>query len=188
MQVSDLCPVAAGELGGGREGGSRWRRVRARRPPSPSPRVSQECSRAGGNCCKKCTLTHDAMCSDGLCCRRCKVRGKGAGPGRSGPGWEESRGAAGGGQTGRGGAWREESANGEGEGRGGGSVMGGAARSGRGATLDLEASLNGREEPRGVGAQISGQDRGEGAVPARALKHILSSLSTSRGVCPAERL
>lgn len=34
----------------------------------------QECSRAGGNCCKKCTLTHDAMCSDGLCCRRCKVR------------------------------------------------------------------------------------------------------------------
>ncbi|XP_077603912.1 disintegrin and metalloproteinase domain-containing protein 11 [Crocuta crocuta] len=33
----------------------------------------QECSRAGGNCCKKCTLTHDAMCSDGLCCRRCKT-------------------------------------------------------------------------------------------------------------------
>ncbi|XP_016057488.1 PREDICTED: disintegrin and metalloproteinase domain-containing protein 11 [Miniopterus natalensis] len=27
----------------------------------------QECNRAGGNCCKKCTLTHDAMCSDGLC-------------------------------------------------------------------------------------------------------------------------
>lgn len=50
-------------------------------------RVPQECSRAGGNCCKKCTLTHDAMCSDGLCCRRCKVRGtrrcsgKEAGPG-----------------------------------------------------------------------------------------------------------
>uniref|UniRef100_A0A8B9S9I5 ADAM metallopeptidase domain 11 n=1 Tax=Apteryx owenii TaxID=8824 RepID=A0A8B9S9I5_APTOW len=25
-----------------------------------------ECARSGGNCCKKCTLTHDAMCSDGL--------------------------------------------------------------------------------------------------------------------------
>lgn len=43
---------------------------------STSPRDPQECSRAGGNCCKKCTLTHDAMCSDGLCCRRCKVRTK----------------------------------------------------------------------------------------------------------------
>ncbi|OXB56666.1 hypothetical protein ASZ78_003957 [Callipepla squamata] len=32
-----------------------------------------ECARSGGNCCKKCTLTHDAMCSDGLCCRGCKV-------------------------------------------------------------------------------------------------------------------
>ncbi|XP_043440667.1 disintegrin and metalloproteinase domain-containing protein 11 isoform X1 [Prionailurus bengalensis] len=37
----------------------------------------QECSRAGGNCCKKCTLTHDAMCSDGLCCRRCKYEPRG---------------------------------------------------------------------------------------------------------------
>lgn len=50
-------------------------KVRAYPPPSPCPCVPQECSRAGGNCCKKCTLTHDAMCSDGLCCRRCKVRG-----------------------------------------------------------------------------------------------------------------
>nr|XP_019607762.1 PREDICTED: disintegrin and metalloproteinase domain-containing protein 11 [Rhinolophus sinicus] len=37
----------------------------------------QECNRAGGNCCKKCTLTHDAMCSDGLCCRRCKYEPRG---------------------------------------------------------------------------------------------------------------
>lgn len=36
--------------------------------------VRQECSRAGGACCKKCTLTHDAMCSNGLCCNRCRVR------------------------------------------------------------------------------------------------------------------
>uniref|UniRef100_A0A8C1Q8R2 ADAM metallopeptidase domain 11 n=1 Tax=Cyprinus carpio TaxID=7962 RepID=A0A8C1Q8R2_CYPCA len=34
-----------------------------------------DCSRAGGACCKKCTLTHDAMCSNGLCCSRCKQRG-----------------------------------------------------------------------------------------------------------------
>uniref|UniRef100_A0A6Q2XVH8 ADAM metallopeptidase domain 11 n=1 Tax=Esox lucius TaxID=8010 RepID=A0A6Q2XVH8_ESOLU len=32
-----------------------------------------ECARSGGACCKKCTLTHDAMCSNGLCCRSCKV-------------------------------------------------------------------------------------------------------------------
>ncbi|XP_017526432.1 disintegrin and metalloproteinase domain-containing protein 11 isoform X3 [Manis javanica] len=38
---------------------------------------AQECGRAGGNCCKKCTLTHDAMCSDGLCCRRCKYEPRG---------------------------------------------------------------------------------------------------------------
>lgn len=43
----------------------------------------QECARSGGNCCKKCTLTHDAMCSDGLCCKGCKVRGWGH-PGGSG--------------------------------------------------------------------------------------------------------
>ncbi|NXS62479.1 ADA11 protein, partial [Brachypteracias leptosomus] len=34
-----------------------------------------ECAKSGGNCCKKCTLTHDAMCSDGLCCKGCKVGG-----------------------------------------------------------------------------------------------------------------
>lgn len=61
-------------------------RVRARPPPSPSPGVPQECSRAGGNCCKKCTLTHDAMCSDGLCCRRCKVRETRRWGGKEGPG------------------------------------------------------------------------------------------------------
>ncbi|XP_074834872.1 disintegrin and metalloproteinase domain-containing protein 11 isoform X1 [Carettochelys insculpta] len=31
-----------------------------------------ECAKGGGSCCKKCTLTHDAMCSDGLCCRDCQ--------------------------------------------------------------------------------------------------------------------
>ncbi|XP_075299964.1 disintegrin and metalloproteinase domain-containing protein 11 isoform X2 [Opisthocomus hoazin] len=36
-----------------------------------------ECARSGGNCCKKCTLTHDAMCSDGLCCRACKYEPRG---------------------------------------------------------------------------------------------------------------
>ncbi|XP_042327774.1 disintegrin and metalloproteinase domain-containing protein 11 isoform X1 [Sceloporus undulatus] len=36
-----------------------------------------ECSKGGGNCCKKCTLTHDAMCSDGLCCRGCKYEPRG---------------------------------------------------------------------------------------------------------------
>uniref|UniRef100_A0A8C9VIX1 ADAM metallopeptidase domain 11 n=1 Tax=Scleropages formosus TaxID=113540 RepID=A0A8C9VIX1_SCLFO len=38
---------------------------------------SQECSRSGGACCKKCTLTHDAMCSNGLCCRSCKYEQRG---------------------------------------------------------------------------------------------------------------
>uniref|UniRef100_A0A672PSP1 ADAM metallopeptidase domain 11 n=1 Tax=Sinocyclocheilus grahami TaxID=75366 RepID=A0A672PSP1_SINGR len=38
---------------------------------------SQDCSRAGGACCKKCTLTHDAMCSNGLCCSRCKYEQRG---------------------------------------------------------------------------------------------------------------
>uniref|UniRef100_A0AAZ3SAZ7 ADAM metallopeptidase domain 11 n=1 Tax=Oncorhynchus tshawytscha TaxID=74940 RepID=A0AAZ3SAZ7_ONCTS len=32
-----------------------------------------ECARSGGACCKKCTLTHDAMCSSGLCCSGCRV-------------------------------------------------------------------------------------------------------------------
>ncbi|KAL7869904.1 hypothetical protein AOLI_G00138920 [Acnodon oligacanthus] len=36
-----------------------------------------ECSRAGGACCKKCTLTHDAMCSNGLCCNRCRYEQRG---------------------------------------------------------------------------------------------------------------
>ncbi|XP_068605841.1 disintegrin and metalloproteinase domain-containing protein 11 [Brachionichthys hirsutus] len=37
-----------------------------------------ECARSGGACCKKCTLTHDAMCSDGLCCSGCKYELRGA--------------------------------------------------------------------------------------------------------------
>ncbi|XP_028979635.1 disintegrin and metalloproteinase domain-containing protein 11 isoform X3 [Esox lucius] len=37
-----------------------------------------ECVRSGGACCKKCTLTHDAMCSNGLCCRGCKYELRGA--------------------------------------------------------------------------------------------------------------
>ncbi|XP_059582887.1 disintegrin and metalloproteinase domain-containing protein 11 isoform X2 [Alligator mississippiensis] len=36
-----------------------------------------ECAKGGGSCCKKCTLTHDAMCSDGLCCRGCKYEPRG---------------------------------------------------------------------------------------------------------------
>ncbi|KAL0984393.1 hypothetical protein UPYG_G00140850 [Umbra pygmaea] len=36
-----------------------------------------ECARSGGACCKKCTLTHDAMCSNGLCCRGCKYELRG---------------------------------------------------------------------------------------------------------------
>uniref|UniRef100_A0A3B4VMP8 ADAM metallopeptidase domain 11 n=1 Tax=Seriola dumerili TaxID=41447 RepID=A0A3B4VMP8_SERDU len=38
---------------------------------------SQECARNGGACCKKCTLTHDAMCSNGLCCSGCKYERRG---------------------------------------------------------------------------------------------------------------
>ncbi|KAJ3600902.1 hypothetical protein NHX12_031875 [Muraenolepis orangiensis] len=37
-----------------------------------------ECARSGGACCKKCTLTHDAMCSNGLCCRGCRYELRGA--------------------------------------------------------------------------------------------------------------
>ncbi|XP_077475217.1 disintegrin and metalloproteinase domain-containing protein 11-like isoform X2 [Stigmatopora argus] len=37
-----------------------------------------ECARSGGACCKKCTLTHDAMCSNGLCCSGCKYELRGA--------------------------------------------------------------------------------------------------------------
>ncbi|XP_062387304.1 disintegrin and metalloproteinase domain-containing protein 11-like isoform X2 [Sardina pilchardus] len=36
-----------------------------------------ECSRVGGACCKKCTLTHDAMCSNGLCCQKCRYELRG---------------------------------------------------------------------------------------------------------------
>ncbi|XP_038241836.2 disintegrin and metalloproteinase domain-containing protein 11 isoform X3 [Dermochelys coriacea] len=36
-----------------------------------------ECAKGGGKCCKKCTLTHDAMCSDGLCCKGCKYEPRG---------------------------------------------------------------------------------------------------------------
>ncbi|XP_062330047.1 disintegrin and metalloproteinase domain-containing protein 11 isoform X1 [Osmerus eperlanus] len=36
-----------------------------------------ECGRSGGACCKKCTLTHDAMCSNGLCCRNCRYEIRG---------------------------------------------------------------------------------------------------------------
>ncbi|XP_052344019.1 disintegrin and metalloproteinase domain-containing protein 11 isoform X1 [Oncorhynchus keta] len=36
-----------------------------------------ECARSGGACCKKCTLTHDAMCSTGLCCRGCRYELRG---------------------------------------------------------------------------------------------------------------
>ncbi|XP_064171016.1 disintegrin and metalloproteinase domain-containing protein 11-like isoform X3 [Anguilla rostrata] len=36
-----------------------------------------ECSRNGGSCCKKCTLSHDAMCSNGLCCRSCRYEQRG---------------------------------------------------------------------------------------------------------------
>ena len=90
VQVRDGCwrQMGGGGRGGGCEGG-----LGGEGQGSPSLCVPQECSRAGGNCCKKCTLTHDAMCSDGLCCRRCKVSGtrrrggKAAGPG--GTDWTE---------------------------------------------------------------------------------------------------
>ncbi|XP_056144361.1 disintegrin and metalloproteinase domain-containing protein 11-like [Lampris incognitus] len=36
-----------------------------------------ECARSGGACCKKCTLTHDAMCSNGLCCTGCRYELRG---------------------------------------------------------------------------------------------------------------
>ncbi|XP_062893276.1 disintegrin and metalloproteinase domain-containing protein 11 isoform X1 [Mobula hypostoma] len=40
--------------------------------------TAAECSKVGGNCCKKCTLTHNAMCSNGLCCRDCQYEPRGA--------------------------------------------------------------------------------------------------------------
>ncbi|KAM4525450.1 disintegrin and metalloproteinase domain-containing protein 11 isoform 1-T1 [Odontesthes bonariensis] len=36
-----------------------------------------ECAQSGVNCCKKCTLTHNAICSNGLCCRDCKYELRG---------------------------------------------------------------------------------------------------------------
>ncbi|XP_072417856.1 disintegrin and metalloproteinase domain-containing protein 11-like isoform X4 [Chiloscyllium punctatum] len=36
-----------------------------------------ECDKVGGKCCKKCTLTHNAMCSNGLCCRNCQYEPRG---------------------------------------------------------------------------------------------------------------
>uniref|UniRef100_A0A8C7Y2H7 ADAM metallopeptidase domain 11 n=1 Tax=Oryzias sinensis TaxID=183150 RepID=A0A8C7Y2H7_9TELE len=37
----------------------------------------EECAQKGANCCKKCTLTHNALCSNGLCCRDCKYELRG---------------------------------------------------------------------------------------------------------------
>ncbi|XP_024866678.1 disintegrin and metalloproteinase domain-containing protein 11 isoform X1 [Kryptolebias marmoratus] len=36
-----------------------------------------ECAQSGASCCKKCTLPHNAMCSNGLCCRDCKYELRG---------------------------------------------------------------------------------------------------------------
>ncbi|KAK6329086.1 hypothetical protein J4Q44_G00010640 [Coregonus suidteri] len=36
-----------------------------------------DCARSGGACCKKCTLTHNAMCSNGLCCGDCRYELRG---------------------------------------------------------------------------------------------------------------
>ncbi|XP_074080427.1 disintegrin and metalloproteinase domain-containing protein 11 [Macrotis lagotis] len=74
--------VGAGRGGAGRGGGGvgAWAGPGGAGPAPPPPLLppfSQECSRAGGACCKKCTLTHDAMCSDGLCCRGCKYEPRG---------------------------------------------------------------------------------------------------------------
>nr|XP_031535448.1 disintegrin and metalloproteinase domain-containing protein 22 [Vicugna pacos] len=37
-----------------------------------------ECVLEGAECCKKCTLTQDSQCSDGLCCKKCKFQPMGA--------------------------------------------------------------------------------------------------------------
>ncbi|KAG2465015.1 ADA22 protein, partial [Polypterus senegalus] len=37
----------------------------------------QECQKEGGDCCKKCTLTEESKCSDGLCCKNCQFQLKG---------------------------------------------------------------------------------------------------------------
>ncbi|XP_029444649.1 disintegrin and metalloproteinase domain-containing protein 22 isoform X2 [Rhinatrema bivittatum] len=36
-----------------------------------------ECASEGAECCKKCTLTQDSLCSDGLCCKKCQFELKG---------------------------------------------------------------------------------------------------------------
>ncbi|KFO29575.1 Disintegrin and metalloproteinase domain-containing protein 22 [Fukomys damarensis] len=36
--------------------------------------TSTECVLEGAECCKKCTLTQDSQCSDGLCCKKCKFQ------------------------------------------------------------------------------------------------------------------
>nr|XP_015303297.1 PREDICTED: disintegrin and metalloproteinase domain-containing protein 22 isoform X3 [Macaca fascicularis] len=33
-----------------------------------------ECVLEGAECCKKCTLTQDSQCSDGICCKKCKFQ------------------------------------------------------------------------------------------------------------------
>ncbi|XP_078721957.1 disintegrin and metalloproteinase domain-containing protein 11-like isoform X1 [Lampetra fluviatilis] len=39
---------------------------------------SAECEKMGGNCCKKCTLTHEALCGNGLCCdSECQLLSRG---------------------------------------------------------------------------------------------------------------
>ncbi|ERE89205.1 disintegrin and metalloproteinase domain-containing protein 22 [Cricetulus griseus] len=36
--------------------------------------TTAECALEGAECCKKCTLTQDSQCSDGLCCKKCKFQ------------------------------------------------------------------------------------------------------------------
>uniref|UniRef100_A0A452QEN4 ADAM metallopeptidase domain 22 n=1 Tax=Ursus americanus TaxID=9643 RepID=A0A452QEN4_URSAM len=42
--------------------------------PSKVRSVIRECVLEGAECCKKCTLTQDSQCSDGLCCKKCKFQ------------------------------------------------------------------------------------------------------------------
>lgn len=69
VEAGEECDCGSQTVSGIRAmGGQLWGRGGAEHRAAP-----QECARSGGNCCKKCTLTHDAMCSDGLCCKGCKV-------------------------------------------------------------------------------------------------------------------